>query len=99
RTKALIYVLDGSASEPWRDLETVRAEIAQFSPELIQGPHLLAVNKVELEATRKLRARTRRAGVHFVSALTGEGLTGLASEIAELIASPPATTVVNMPKV
>ena len=99
RTKALIYVLDGSASEPWHDLETVRAEIAQFSPELIRRPHLLAVNKVDLEATRKLRARTRRAGVHFVSALTGEGLTELASEISKLVASAPAPTVVITPKV
>ena len=77
----------------------MRAEIAQFSPVLIQRPHIVAVNKLDLEATRRLRARTRRAGVHFVSALTGEGLTGLANAIATLVASAPPPTIVSAPTV
>jgi len=99
RTKALIYVLDGSEPDPWRDLETVRSEISQFSSVLIQRPYIVAVNKVDLEAARKLRARSRRAGIHFVSALTGEGLEALAQEIAKLVALAPAPTVAITPKV
>jgi len=99
RTKALVYVLDGSATDPWRDLETVRAEIAQFSSELTQRPHIVAVNKVDLEPVKKLRARTRRKGTRFVSALSGEGLPALAQDVAKLVASAPAPTVVVAPKV
>jgi len=99
RTKALVYVLDGSAPDPWRDLETVRAEIAQFSAGLTQRPHIVAVNKVDLEAVKRLRARTRRKGTRFVSALTGEGLPSLAQDVARLVASAPAPTVVIAPKV
>jgi GTPase len=93
RTKALVYVLDGSSPDPWKDLETVRREVAQFSPALPQRPELLAVNKVDLEPARRLQARTRRAGVHFVSALTGEGLLELIRAVARLVASAPAPGV------
>ncbi len=99
RTKALVYVLDGSAPDPWRDLEMVRAEIAQFSPELVQRPHVVVVNKVDLDVAKKLRARTRRKGIHFVSALTGEELPSLAEEIAKLVVSAPPPTVAVAPKV
>ena len=89
RTKALVYVLDGSSADPWKDLETVRQEVAQFSAELAKRPHLIAVNKVDLEPARRLRSRSRRAGVHFVSALAGEGLPQLMEAIAKLVASAP----------
>jgi GTPase len=90
RTKALVYVLDGAAPDPWTDLETVRKEVAQFSPSLVERPHVVAVNKVDLEPARKLRARTRRRDAFFISAKTGEGVPDLAAAIALLVASAPA---------
>jgi GTPase len=93
RTKALVYVLDGSAADPWQDLETVRKEVAQFSSQLAHRPHVVAVNKVDLEPARKLRAKNRRPNVHFVSALTGEGLPELLTAIAKLVASAPAPSL------
>ena len=89
RTKALVYVLDGGAPEPWKSLELVRNEVAQFSPDLLTRPHLVAVNKVDLEPARRLRARTRRPGVHFVSALSGEGVRELMAAIVKLVATAP----------
>ena len=99
RTKALVYVLDGSAPDPWQDLATVRQEVAQFSAELAKRPRIIAVNKVDLEPARRLRARTRRVGVHFVSALTGEGLAQLMEAVAELVATAPETPVPARAKV
>jgi GTP-binding protein len=93
RTRVLVYVLDGSLPDPWKDLETVRKEVAQFSAELAQRPHLVAVNKVDLEAARRLRARSRRKGVHFVSALTKEGLPELMDAIMRAVASAPPPRV------
>lgn len=89
RTRALVYVLDGASPDPWRDLETVRAEVAQFSAELARRPHIVAVNKVDLEAARRLRSSTRRRGVRFVSALSGEGVGTLKAAIAKLVATAP----------
>jgi GTP-binding protein len=82
-------VVDGSAPDPWKDLETVRKEVGQFSAELAERPYLVALNKVDLEPARRLRAKTRRRGVVFVSALTGEGLPELKRAIFTLVASAP----------
>jgi GTPase len=90
RTKALVYVLDGAAADPWTDLETVRKELTQFSTPLVERPHVVAVNKVDLEPARRLRARTRRRDVFFISARTGEGVPELAAAVATLVATAPA---------
>lgn len=91
RTRALVYVLDGAAPEPWKTLDVVRSEVAQFSSQLAARPHLVVMNKLDLEAARRLRTRNRRAGVLFVSALTGEGVPELLRAIARLVGSAPAT--------
>ena len=79
--------------DPWKDLEVVRQEVANFSRQLLERPHLVAVNKLDLAATRRLRSRTRRAGVQFVSALTGEGVADLMHAITKLVASAPQPPV------
>jgi GTPase len=90
RTKALVYVLDGAVPDPWKDLDTVREELTQFSPALLQRPNIVAVNKVDLEPARRLRGRNRRRDVLFISAVTGEGVPELAARVASLVASAPA---------
>ena len=99
RTRALVYVVDGSAPDPWKDLETVREEVAQFSPELAERPYLVALNKVDLEPARRLRAKTRRRRVVFISALTQEGLPELKKAIFTLVASAPRPRMAVAPKV
>jgi GTPase len=89
RTKILVYIIDGSTPELWKDLATVRGEVEQFSADLAQRPYLVAVNKLDLEPTRRLRARSRRKGVHFISALTGEGLPALLDAIVATLATAP----------
>lgn len=97
RTRILVYVLDGSAPDPWRDLETVRREVELFSADLAARPSIVAVNKVDLEPARKLKARTRRSGVLFVSALTGEGLDRLLSAIAATVTAAPKPSLPARP--
>jgi GTP-binding protein len=70
-------------------LKTVRKEVEQFSAELALRPSLVAVNKVDLEAAQRLRSRTRRKGVHFISALSGEGLPELMDAMVGALASAP----------
>ncbi len=119
RTKILVYVIDGSSPDLWQDLATVRGEVEQFSADLARRPYLIAVNKLDLEPTRRLRARVRRgagripprltgrsaptakrsqpggdvqpstSAVHFISALTGEGLPGLLDAIVATLATAP----------
>jgi GTP-binding protein len=89
RTRVLTYVVDGSSPDPWKDLAAVRAEVEEFSPGLAARPHLVAVNKVDLEPAAALRPRSRRKGVFFVSALSGEGLPALQEAMLEAVAHAP----------
>jgi GTP-binding protein len=89
RTKILVYVVDGSSTAPWKDLAIVQGEVEQFSPDLARRPFLVAVNKLDLEPVRKLKSRSRKKGVVFVSAMTGEGLEDLMDAIVTTLASAP----------
>jgi GTPase len=90
RTKILVYVIDGTSPDPWQELATVQGEVEQFSADLAHRPYLIAINKLDLEPARKLRARSRRKGpIHFVSALSGEGLPELMDAIVTTLASAP----------
>ena len=89
RTRVLAYVVDGSAEDPWGDFEAVREEVAAFSPALARRPHLVAVNKLDLETTRRLRSHTRRKDVYFLSALSGEGLDGLREAMIDAVGQAP----------
>ena len=89
RTKVLTYVVDGAAPEAWADLELVRREVEAFSPKLARRPSIVAVNKLDLDPARRLRARSRRRDIHFVSALTGEGLPELKEAMIEAASSAP----------
>jgi GTP-binding protein len=89
RTKILVYVIDGTSPDPWKDLEMVKVEVEQFSADLAHRPFVVAVNKLDLEPARRRRARSRRKGVHFISALTGEGLDELMDAIVVTLANAP----------
>ncbi|HYT11830.1 MAG TPA: GTPase ObgE [Candidatus Nitrosopolaris sp.] len=89
RTRVLVYVVDGSAADPWQDLAAVSAEVERFSPELARRPHIVAVNKLDLDAAKALRRRSRRKDVLFLSARTGEGLPKLLDAMVAAIASAP----------
>jgi GTP-binding protein len=93
RTRVLAYVVDGAGPDPWADLDAVRAEIDAFSPGLSERPHLVVVNKVDLDGARRFRTRSRRKGVFFVSALSGEGLDALRRAMLEAVALAPQPSV------
>jgi len=59
----------------------------------------VVINKVDLPDVRKLRTRTRKRDVRFVSALTGEGVGDLTGDIARLVASAPAPRTPAISKV
>jgi GTP-binding protein len=101
RTRVLVYLVDGATPDPWRDLEAVRGEVAEYSGELSGRPSLVAVNKLDLEETRLLRARDPRADVLWVSALSGQGLPELLEAVARAVreAPPPQRLEVQPPTV
>jgi len=96
RTRVLLYLVDGSAPDPWAALEAVRREVTGYAPDLADRPSLVAVNKLDLDEVRALRARTDRPDVRWCSALTGEGVPELLEAVGEAVAAapePPRTNV------
>lgn len=89
RTRILVYVVDGCSASPWDDLATVKEEIKAYSPAMAERPAVIAVNKVDLPDAAALRAKSERGDVHFVSALTGEGLAELVSAVEAALAGAP----------
>lgn len=67
RNKALVFVLDAS-DDPERDLQILRDELAAYSPETLEKPSLIILNKIDL-------AEPEFEHEHIaISALDGEGL-------------------------
>lgn len=89
RTRALLYLVDGAAPDPWADLRAVQAEVGSYSDELARRPSLIAVNKLDLPEARQLQGRSRRPDVLWISALTGEGIPELLEAVGRLVDEAP----------
>ena len=96
RTRVLLYLVDGSAPDPWAVLHAVRREVAEYEPALAVRPSLVAVNKLDLPAVRELRARTPRPDVHWCSALTGEGVPELLEALGAAVAAAPPPPAIEV---
>jgi GTP-binding protein len=82
RCRALVIVVDLSSPDAPSDLETVRAELRAYDPELAERPSLVVGTKVDLVEDPANAADAIR-GLP-VSAVTGEGLELLATQLEQL---------------
>jgi GTPase len=82
RCRALVLVVDLSTSDPAADLGTVRAELRSYDPELADRPSLVVGSKADLVEDPARAADAVRALP--VSALSGEGLDVLTSQLERL---------------
>ena len=120
RTRVLLHMIDGSASDPLRDYRQINDELRMFSGALAAKPQVVAVNKTDITevagiegileemfadefglrraddagAAERGRLRGRRdagaqeAGtLHFVSAVTGNGVDGLLDTVLFVLGS------------
>ncbi len=91
RTKMLIHLIDGASASPVEDMRRVNAELGLFDPSLAQKPQLVAVNKIDLPQVQARLAELKAAfsglgiPVLFLSAVSGEGVSQLMAETAELL--------------
>lgn len=94
RTSVLLHLLDLSPEShagAWRDYEMINRELELFSPALRKKPQVVAVSKLDLEATRRLvkdaidMFAARGIRLHAFSAVTGEGIAEVLGELAGLV--------------
>jgi GTP-binding protein len=80
RCRALVLVVDLSAQDPEADLEVLRRELAAYDDSLARRPAVVVGTKADLvEEPVPLEP-----GALVVSAMTGEGIDGLASRLGLL---------------
>ncbi len=82
RCRALVIVVDLSSQDAPSDLETVLAELRAYDPDLAERPSLVVGTKVDLVEDPARAADTIR-GLP-VSAVTGEGLELLTTQLEQL---------------
>ncbi|MBN1830377.1 MAG: GTPase ObgE [Deltaproteobacteria bacterium] len=95
RTTVLVHILDISredSQDPWSDFTAVNNELVSFDSRMVQKPQIIAVNKIDLPATRErlseISERFRREGLilYPLSAVTGEGVKELLGAVAKALA-------------
>lgn len=92
RTKVLVHVVDlaggGEGHDPVKDFETVNSEMRLHNPRLAESPMIVAGNKMDLPDAQGRYEQVRNAlgklgfETYPISAVTGEGITGLLRAIA-----------------
>lgn len=91
RARVLLHLLDGSSPSIIDDMEKLNMELAKYKQILTEKPQLVVVNKIDLPEMQtrlpELRQIFNSLGIKvcFVSAITGEGVSELISELIEML--------------
>ena len=91
RTRVLIHLIDGTAESPLDNMIKVNNELSLFDSSLARKPQIVVINKIDLPAVqdkkKEIKKAFREAGidVHFISAVTGEGISELMQTVNNLL--------------
>ena len=105
RTKILIHLVSGTLETPVDDMMHVNEELTLFDSSLAQKPQILALNKVDLPEVKDRLAEIKKelagAGIkaHYISAATGQGVSGLMAEALKVLKTQTAGVKSEKPPV
>lgn len=91
RCAVLLHLIDATSTDVLGDWQTVEAELAAYGGGLAEKPRIVALSKVDAIAEREaqdLETLLREEGVpvaHRISAVTGQGMTGVLRALHERI--------------
>ncbi|MBW1961216.1 MAG: GTPase ObgE [Deltaproteobacteria bacterium] len=92
RTRMLIHLIDGSVIEhddPLQPHRTINRELSMYSEKLAEKKQLVVINKLDLPdvktAAKIFKTKAKGTRVKCISALTGEGVADLVSEIQQML--------------
>jgi GTPase len=97
RTRLLAHLVDvseASGRDPAHDYDVIVEELASFSETMAAKPMILVATKMDVaqdpSRVEALERKAKEAGLPFykISAVTGEGLDGLISAMAERVFAP-----------
>lgn len=81
RTKLLVYVIDVSVADPWKEYKILKDELTEFNPAIAQRPYLLVFNKLDLMTTKPKASKGQKP--FYVSAIKAEGIEDLKKAITK----------------
>lgn len=88
RCAALLFIIDLSCEEPWKHFETLRYELGQFSEELLNRPHVIVANKIDVADAREnlevMKELYANVPIIPISAKMGTNVSILLTEIRVL---------------
>jgi len=94
RTRILIHLIDVSSidpDDPLQQYRTINQELGMYDEKLVQKPQIVVLNKLDLPGIRKaaeiFQSALKDKKVLLISALTGQGLEQLKSQIVRLLDS------------
>jgi GTP-binding protein len=91
RTRLILHLVDGSAENPWQDMETVNAELREYGHGIEGRPQIVVINKIDIpevaERRREIAAVFKRRGIEpeFISAASGENVPRLMERVATML--------------
>ncbi len=86
RTYALLFVIDAYEEDAWKKFQTLRKELKNFHPKLVEKPYVIALNKSDLgidDAVKKFKAKKENFIV--TSAFSGEGVRELVKFLSDMV--------------
>lgn len=92
RTRIIVHVVDISTDgDAVKDYETVNSELRKYNPDLMNVPHIIALNKIDCAEKEKIKDfRARVSGeIYEISGVTHSGLDALSRAIAKRLATLP----------
>ena len=95
RTRVLIHLLDGAASDPLEDWAMINQELALYDARLEQKPQIVVLNKMDLPDAQAwepiIREQIEASGYQFcaVSAASGQGIRTMLFEVAAMLEGAP----------
>jgi GTP-binding protein len=92
RTRILIHLIDVSSidpDDPLHQYHTINQELAMYDEKLVKKPQVVVLNKLDLPGVRKaaeiFQSALKDKKVLLISALSGQGLEQLKSQIVQLL--------------
>ncbi|HAD81744.1 MAG: hypothetical protein A2509_10795 [Candidatus Edwardsbacteria bacterium RIFOXYD12_FULL_50_11] len=83
RTKLLVYVIDASVADPWKEYRVLKDELVEFNPAIAKRPSLLVLNKMDLVKKRPSAPKGSKA--IYISALKAENISQLKKAITKAL--------------
>jgi GTP-binding protein len=81
RTKLLVYVIDASVTDPWKEYRVLRDELTEFNPAIAKRPSLLVFNKLDLLSKKPKAVKGQKP--FYISAINSQGLEELKKAITK----------------